>query len=115
MSLVATGIVETLMSQVNNLTAINVFSIPTSAWVANTDTATSAAFPKIAVIESDKYTDDSTPLWDIISSANESGIPSSTENDSANMITRALFTDEGITLFATDTPTVALKLRVKGA
>lgn len=114
MSMVATGIVETLMSQVNNQIVINEFSIPSTAWVTNTDTSTSGAFPKIAVIESDKYTDESTPLWDIISSTNESGIPSSTENDSANMIARALFADEGITLYATDTPTVALKLRVKG-
>lgn len=93
---------------------ISTFTVAVSAWTTNADASTKDAYPKIATIATDKYADDSTPLWDVVSSTSASGVPTSAEFDSINMVSRAYFASAGITLYATDTPTTAMKLRVKG-
>ena len=110
-----------LQNEIDNLNDIiesenelNVFTVQASAWETNADTASNGAFPKIATIVSDKYSNTSTPSWDMISNENENGIPNAAENESIMMIQKAYFSSNGIVLYAVDTPTVALKLRVKG-
>lgn len=91
--------------------ATHTFALATTIWVANTDPNTSTDYPYVAVITSSYYTDDSAPIWDLLGAGN---IPTSTERESMNMIMEAYFDHTGVILYATDQPTVALTLRVKG-
>lgn len=89
----------------------NTFSITASNWTANSDTSTSTDYPYVYSVTTDKYTADSTPVWDL---AGAGSIPTSTERESIDMILEAVFSTSGITLYATDEPTSDLTLRVKG-
>lgn len=102
-----------LSSQVINAQVINKFDVLSTDWVSNTDTSTSG-LPWIATIMTSAFSDDSAPSWEMISAINTSGIPTSTETESINAVGYALFTDTGVTLYATAKPTVNLKLYTKG-
>lgn len=87
------------------------YNIPVTAWVANTDATTSTDYPYITSIGTDLYTDSDKPVWQM---GGVGTIPTSTERESIDMVLEAVFKDGGITLYATDQPTVALTLEVKG-
>ena len=57
------------------------------------------------------YNANSKPIWQM---GGVGTIPTATERDSINMILEAIFDSTGIILYATDQPTVNLKLEVKG-
>lgn len=86
------------------------FNIPLSSWTANSG-QTSEDYPYIAQVSTDVYNDNSKPVWQM----NGAGlIPTSTERDDINLVLEAIFNSTGITLYATDIPSGALVLEVKG-
>ena len=104
----------TVKQSLDKLEDYNDFSVLANAWVANTDTNTNDRFPYIAVITTSIYASTDTPTWGMYGA---NGIPTDDENDSINMIEWADFgADNGtkIVLYATDQPTEALTLGVKG-
>ena len=111
---VANSVVTAKFNQINSdLTELNTFTLAVASWVSNTETATKDAYPYKYTISSTKYTASSTPIWDIIGSAS-TGILTADEFEAACLIQEAYFTASNIKLYATDKPSVAVKLRVKG-
>lgn len=102
---------ERLQAQIDLLAEINTFALTASNWTANSDSTTSTDYPYVYSISSNVYNANSTPVWDL---AGAGTIPTATERDSINMILEAVFTANGITLYATDEPQANLTLRVKG-
>ena len=100
--------VEASLQQINK---INIFSLATSSWVSNTETATKTDYPYVANISTTEYTNDSAPLWKLIGSGN---VPTKSEQTQASKVPQAYFTASSITLYATSKPSVALRLLVKG-
>lgn len=92
-------------------TPLESFAVTASNWTANSDSATSGDYPYVYSVTTDKYTADSTPVWDL---AGAGAVPTSTERTSIDMILEAVFSTSGIALYATDEPTSDLTLRVKG-
>ena len=86
------------------------FNVPVSSWVANTG-STSTDYPYIAEISSEVYTADSKPIWQM---GGAGDIPTSAEREDINLVLEAWFDTTGITLYATDVPSGALVLEVKG-
>lgn len=91
---------------------IQVFSLDKDNWIANSDSSTSTDYPYIYEIDSTLYTDDSTPLWDMLGATTV--LPSEAERDVINTILECVFSSTKITLYANELPTVDLRLRVKG-
>ena len=86
------------------------FNVAVSDWVANSG-ATATDYPYIAVISSQIYNDNSKPIWQM----NGAGtIPTAAEREDINLVLEAVFSSSGITLYATDVPSGALVLEVKG-
>ena len=101
----------TLQGAIDELSDFNTFSIATTDWVANQDSTTSTDYPYVATITTAIYQNDSRPIWQM----NGVGtIPTSTERESIAMVLEAVFLSTGVTLYATDEPTVDLVLEVKG-
>ena len=100
-----------LERKADNTIELNTFNIATSDWGANSDAGTSTDYPYVAVKSSSLYNAASTPIWDIIGA---NGIMTEAEKTDANMIEYADFQAAGVTLYATDLPTNALVLRVRG-
>lgn len=96
-----------------DLSGINKFDVLATNWIANSDTNTQGAYPYILTISSNKYSDTSVPMWDIIGTST-TGIPTTDEKDAIDLISLAYFNASGITLYATDRPSVNVVLRVKG-
>ena len=105
------GSVTTLSGTVTDMNTLHTFTVETTDWTANTDPDTSAAYPYIATISCEYYTDDSTPIWDILGA---DGIPTEAETEAKNMIEYAWFDDNGVILYANDQPASDVVLRVKG-
>ena len=91
--------------------AFHTFTIETTDWGANSDVSTSTDYPYVATVTTAYYSDDSTPTWQMNGVGD---IPTATERTSIDMVLEALFDDNGVTLYATDEPTVDLVLEVKG-
>lgn len=108
-------LVEDLVDIIGNLddklSQTNTFSLPTTIWEENQDPSTSTDYPYVANISSAIYTNASAPMWDLLGAGS---IPTSTERESMNMIMEAYFSSTGVVLYATDEPSVALTLRVRG-
>ena len=86
------------------------FNVSVADWSANSG-ATSTDYPYIAEIATTIYNNNSKPIWQM----NGAGlIPTSTERDDINLVLEAIFNSTGITLYATDIPSGALVLEVKG-
>lgn len=95
----------------DNTIELNTFNIATSDWQSNSDPNTVVDYPYIATKTSSLYTNTSTPIWQM----NGAGtIPTEAERESINMVLEAVFSSSGVTLYATDIPTDALVLEVKG-
>ena len=103
--------VTDLQGDVTAIQTVNSFNVAASDWVTNSDSTTSAAYPKIAEITTALYTATDTPMWEMFGA---NGIPTETEKESIDMVQYADFSATKITLYANDTPTVALVLKVKG-
>lgn len=103
--------ISDLQSDLTDIQTVNSFNVATTDWVSNSDTATNTRYPYIAVITSTLYTNNSTPPWEMFGA---NGIPTDNEHDAIEMIEYANFSTSGVTLYATDQPTEALVLKVKG-
>lgn len=91
--------------------AVDTFNVATSDWVANQDANTVVDYPYVASISTAIYNASSAPVWQM----NGAGtIPTEAERESINMVLEAVFSSSGVTLYATDLPTDALVLEVKG-
>lgn len=87
------------------------FDIATTDWVANTDTSTNTDYPYIAEITSSVYSASSRPIWQM---QGVDTLPTSTEIEEMAKVSAAIFDTSGIVLYATEQPSVALVLSVKG-
>ena len=114
-----TGNVSVTDDSQNGKTIVNVpnsmidrtFNVAVSDWGANADSSTATDYPYVAEISTAYYNANSKPIWQM----NGSGaIPTSTERDDINLVLEAVFDTTGITLYATDIPSGALVLEVKG-
>lgn len=114
-----TGNVSVTDDSINGKTIVDIsnqntdrtFSVAVSDWIANADSTTATDYPYVAEISTAYYNASSKPIWQM----NGSGaIPTSTERDDINLVLEAVFDTTGITLYATDIPSGALVLEVKG-
>ena len=103
--------ISTNTSAIADINAFHTFTIETTDWGANSDVSTSTDYPYVATVTTAYYSDDSTPTWQMNGVGD---IPTATERTSIDMVLEALFDDNGVTLYATDEPTVDLVLEVKG-
>lgn len=106
-----TGDVQTQLNAKQDLITNTSFSVASTDWVANEDTDTNTDYPYIAEISSALYSNTSMPIWTMTGADT---IPTSTESEEIAKVSAAYFTSSGITLYATEQPSVALTLVVKG-
>jgi len=102
---------STALTATNSLAEINSFTILTSDWIANTDIATNTDYPFICNKNSDKFSNTSKPIYQILGSGT---IPTVEELTEAGYISVVNFTESGVTLYATEKPLNTLTLVVKG-
>jgi hypothetical protein len=95
----------------DSLSEINNFTILTTDWIANTDITTNTDYPFICTKTSDKFTNTSRPIYQILGSG---AIPTVDELIEAGYISVVNFTESGVTMFATEKPLNTLNLVVKG-
>ncbi len=104
--------ITSAITNINNLKTEYSYNIASTDWAANQDSSTNTRYPYVAVISvSSRYTSLSSPIWEVFG---VNGIPTDAEHDCIDMIEYANFSSSGITLYATDEPTEALVLKVKG-
>jgi len=112
---IITAAIKNLLANLNNsvisLTKEMRTPLGVNMWEANTDPTTKIDYPYIYTIPSYLYTNDSTPIWDLVGAG---VVPTSVERESMDMILEAIFSASGVTLYATDKPVMPLTLRVKG-
>lgn len=102
---------STVQGAIDEISVDNTFTVESTDWTANQDSTTSTDYPYVAQITTAIYQNDSRPIWQM----NGVGtIPTSTERESIAMVLEAVFLSTGVTLYATDEPTVDLVLEVKG-
>ena len=89
----------------------NTFTIAILDWVANEDTDTNTDYPYVAEVSSALYSNTSKPIWQL---EGVGTITTSAESDEIAKVALAYFSTTGITLYATEQPSVALTLVVKG-
>jgi hypothetical protein len=95
----------------NSLAELTTFTILTTNWIANTDITTNTDYPFICVKTSDKFSNISKPIYQILGAGT---IPTVDELTEAGYISVVNFTDSGVTLYATEKPVNTLTLVVKG-
>lgn len=99
------------VTNASDLVPYNSFNVEDSAWVSNPDPNTSTNYPYMATISTTLFTADAHPVWQMNGTGD---LPTSAEMVSIQMVVVALFDTTGITLYATDQPTVDLVLEVRG-
>ena len=99
------------LGETDDLTEITNFAILTTDWVANTDVSTSTDYPFICTKSSDKFSNDSRPIYQFLGSGT---IPTVDELTEAGYISVVNFSTSGVTLYATEKPLNTLNLVVKG-
>ena len=98
---------EALDEQLN----VNEISVPTTAWTSNSH----ATYTKKAVIESNKFSDTFIPTSVDMIPSDGSAFFSAGETDAMGLLNPNVeFSDEAVTFYATDTPSTALKFRIRG-
>jgi hypothetical protein len=97
--------------ETNKLKEITTFNLLTTDWVNNPDVSTSTDYPFICTKTSDKFTNSSRPIYQILGSGT---IPTVDELTEAGYISVVNFTESGVTLYATEKPLNTLNLVVKG-
>lgn len=95
----------------NAIEAINEFAVTVSNWVANTGSTT---YPFTQFIDTDKYTDESTCDCYILGADSTQLMTDAEKEQMGNIDSQVVFSASGIRLYASDKPTVAFTLRVKG-
>ena len=100
-----------LQEEIDDINEINTFNVATTDWVANTNSSTNEDYPYVAVKASDKFTNDSRPIWQM---EGVNGIATGDEKEAKNLVEVADFSTTGVKLYATDEVTVALVLVTKG-
>lgn len=102
------GLVEDLNEVVGNITLI---TVPTTAWENNTH----ATYTKKAVIETDKFSDTFVPVAVDLIPTDGTAFYSSGEEDALGILNPLVdFSDTAVTFYASDTPSVSLKFRIRG-
>lgn len=105
------GVATRLVGIPKGWNVVNTFNVASTAWVANSDSTTSSTYPYVATISTTYFTNDSQPIWQM----NGVGtLPTDTEREAINLVMEAIFTSTGVTLYATDQPTVNLVLETGG-
>jgi len=102
---------STALTATNSLAEINSFTILTSDWIANTDITTNSDYPFICTKNSDKFSNTSKPIYQILGSGT---IPNVEELTEAGYISVVNFSSSDVTLYATEKPLNTLNLLVKG-
>lgn len=102
------GLVEDLNEVVGNITLI---TVPTTAWENNTH----ATYTKKAVITTDKFSDTFVPVAVDLIPTDGTAFYSSGEEDALGILNPLVdFSDTAVTFYASDTPSVSLKFRIRG-
>lgn len=97
--------------ETNKLKEITTFNLLTTDWINNPDVSTSTDYPYICTKTSDKFTNNSRPIYQILGAG---AIPTVDELTEAGYISVVNFTESGVTLYATEKPLNTLNLVVKG-
>lgn len=97
--------------ETNKLKEITTFNLLTTDWISNPDVSTSTDYPFICTKTSDKFTNNSRPIYQILGAG---AIPTVDELTEAGYISVVNFSTSGITLYATEKPLNTLNLVVKG-
>jgi len=97
--------------ETNKLKEITTFNLLTTDWISNPDVSTSTDYPFICTKTSDKFTNTSRPIYQILGSGT---IPTVDELTEAGYISVVNFSESGVTLYATEKPLNTLNLVVKG-
>lgn len=107
----ASSTANSALTATDALSEINSFTILTSDWIANTDVSTNTDYPFICTKNSDKFSNTSKPIYQILGAGT---IPTVDELIEVGYISVVNFTSSGITLYATEKPLNTLTLVVKG-
>lgn len=100
-----------IVSEIAKVTTVNTYSLASGSWTVNSDIETSTDYPYIYTLASSRYTDTSSPIWQV----NGVGtIITADEAEDAAKVTQAVFSSTGIVLYATEQVTENLVLAVKG-
>lgn len=100
-----------IVAEIAKVTTVNTYSLASGSWTVNSDIETSTDYPYIYTLASSRYTDTSSPIWQI----NGVGtIMTADEAEDAAKVTQAVFSSTGIVLYATEQVTENLVLAVKG-
>lgn len=90
---------------------INEITVPTTAWENNSH----ATYTKKAVIASTKFSDTFVPVAIDLIPTDGTAFYSSGEQDALGILNPLVdFSDTDVTFYASDTPSVALKFRIRG-
>ena len=102
--------IDALANTISHLCDVIEINIPVLSWVSNPDSNTNSEYPYIAINDDYLYADNDAPTWQM----NGLGlIPTGTENDNIKLVREAVFNSTGVTLYASDMPSVPLILSVK--
>lgn len=107
----ASSTANSALTATNSLSEINSFTLLTTDWITNSDVSTSTDYPFICTKTSDKFSNTSKPIYQILGSGT---IPTVEELTEAGYISVVNFTSSGVTLYATEKPLNTLNLVVKG-
>lgn len=100
-----------IVSEIAKVITVNTYSLASGSWTVNSDIETSTDYPYIYTLASSRYTDTSSPIWQV----NGVGtIITADEAEDAAKVTQAVFSSTGIVLYATEQVTENLVLAVKG-
>lgn len=100
-----------LSTELDGVLSVNEFTIPSDAWVSNSH----ATYTKKAVIESTKFSNDFVPVSVDIIPSDGSAFYSEAEEEALDLVNlNCEFSNTGVTFYATDSPTTALKVRIRG-
>jgi hypothetical protein len=103
---------DDVQEAIDELGTYKTYNVASSAWVANSDSSTSATYPYIANISSSIYSANSHPIWQMTGVGT---VPNSAERLQIVKIAEAIFDTSGVKLYATSQVTSNLVLEVKGA
>lgn len=100
-----------LSDELDEVLTVNEITVPSDAWVANTH----ATYTKKAVIESTLFSDTFIPTSVDMIPSDGTAFFSDAEQAAMGLLNpNCEFSDEAVTFYATDEPTTALKIRIRG-
>ena len=100
-----------LSGELDEVLTVNEITVPANAWVANSH----ATYTKKAVIESTLFSNTFVPTAvDMIPSDGSAFFSEAEEEALDSLNPNCKFSDTDVTFYATDSPTTALKFRIRG-